>query len=151
MGYTDSTAVLGDLQRHLRKMAMWLAFAGLLVADAVPDRMRRHPGRAFRAGFVERDPIPAGSDPYPGFKLKSFGQKADHFNFEINSQHDTWNQRYMISTGTWDPAKKAPVMFFTGAEGGNITRLYSCVHLFRDHYFFFVAFANFFYYQLCNR
>ena len=31
----------------------------------------------------------------------------------------------MISTGTWDASKQAPIMFFTGAEGGDITRLYS--------------------------
>lgn len=64
-----------------------------------------------------------GDDPYPGFQLKTYLQKNDHFNFENNES--TWTQRYLISDAYFDPKKNNPVMFFTGAEGGDITRLYS--------------------------
>ena len=44
------------------------------------------------------------ADPYPGFALRNFSQKVDHFNFE-NGHDETWRQRYLISTDAWDASK----------------------------------------------
>ena len=44
------------------------------------------------------------TDPYPGFALRNFSQKVDHFNFE-NGHAGTWDQRYLISTDAWDASK----------------------------------------------
>ena len=36
----------------------------------------------------------------------------------------TFNQRYMVGIDYWDKKANAPIFFFTGAEGGDITKVY---------------------------
>jgi hypothetical protein len=57
----------------------------------------------------------------PTWTLTNFTQQIDHTDFLNNG---TFEQRYLVCADWWKPEVNAPIFFFTGAEGGDITRLY---------------------------
>lgn len=55
------------------------------------------------------------------FELRRFNQTLDHFNAY---GQQTFAQRYLLNSTFWGgAAERAPLFFFTGAEGGDVTRL----------------------------
>ncbi|KAL1503900.1 hypothetical protein AB1Y20_012362 [Prymnesium parvum] len=70
----------------------------------------------------ERPPRPPPLVQPPPYTLRNFTQRVDHFNFF----HDrTFAQRYLLSTAYFTPGSPAPLLVFTGAEGGDVEALYA--------------------------
>ncbi|RZF36988.1 hypothetical protein LSTR_LSTR004676 [Laodelphax striatellus] len=54
-----------------------------------------------------------GASPY-SYKTEYFKVPVDHFSF---TNDDTFEMRYLINDSYWQPAKGAPIFFYTGNEG----------------------------------
>jgi hypothetical protein len=55
-----------------------------------------------------------------GFALRHFSQLVDHFNC-LAAGNQTFSQRYLLRDADWRSG--APIFVFTGAEGGDVTRV----------------------------
>lgn len=62
------------------------------------------------------------------YSIHTFNQTLDHFNAlsmtgEASDSASTFTQRYLVTNSSW-AGSPAPIFVFTGAEGGDVTKLY---------------------------